>query len=359
MITNYQQELDELLLTVAQNNASDLHIGVGKKPTLRMDGSLVSLDRKEILTPQDCESLTFALLSEEQKQRFLREKELDFSYSYKDKARFRVNVFFQRGFISVAMRLIPARVRTAEELNLPPIVHEFTRATQGFVLVVGPSGHGKSTSLAALIDEINHTRADHIVTIEDPIEYLFIQDRAIINQREVGLDTNDFHTALRSVFREDPDVIMIGEMRDYETMSAAITAAETGHLVFASLHTNNAPQTIDRVIDSFPAAQQNQVRTQLGATLLGVLSQRLIPRLEGGRVPAVEVMLGCPAVSTLVREGKTHELNLVIETNTEMGMVSLNRSLADLVKRREISMENALIYSLNPAELRTRARKGY
>ncbi len=347
------------MLTVAQNNASDLHIGVGKKPTLRMDGSLVSLDRKEILTPQDCESLTFALLSEEQKQRFLREKELDFSYSYKDKARFRVNVFFQRGFISVAMRLIPARVRTAEELNLPPIVHEFTRATQGFVLVVGPSGHGKSTSLAALIDEINHTRADHIVTIEDPIEYLFIQDRAIINQREVGLDTNDFHTALKSVSGEDPGVIMIGELWDYETMSSAITAAETGHLVFASLHTNNAPQTIDRVIDSFPAAQQNQVRTQLGATLLGVLSQRLIPRLEGGRVPAVEVMLGCPAVSTLVREGKTHELNLVIETNTEMGMVSLNRSLADLVKRREISMENALIYSLNPAELRTRARKGY
>ncbi len=359
MITNYQQELDELLLTVAQNNASDLHIGVGKKPTLRIDGGLVSIEQKKILTPQDCEGLAFALLSEEQKDKFLKAREIDFSYSYKDKARFRVNAFWQRGFIGVAMRLIPAKIKTLEELNMPPILHEFVHATQGFVLIVGPSGHGKSTTLAAIIDEINHVRTDHIVTIEDPIEYLFIQDRAIINQREVGLDTRDFPTALRSVFRQDPDVIMIGEMRDYETMSAAITAAETGHLVFASLHTNNAPQTIDRIIDSFPAAQQNQVRAQLAATLLGVVSQRLIPRIEGGRIPAVEVMLGCPAVSSLIREGKIHELNLVIETNTETGMISLNRSLADLVKRREISMENALVYSLNPSELRTRARKQY
>jgi len=359
MIINYQQELDELLLTVAQNNASDLHLGVGRKPTLRIDGALVSIEQKKILTPQDCEGLAFALLGEEQKARFLKEKELDLSYSYKDKARFRVNIFFQRGFISVAMRLIPARIRTVEELNLPPILHEFSRATQGFVLIVGPSGHGKSTTLAAIIDEINHTRTDHIVTVEDPIEFLFIQDRAIISQREVGLDTRGFHVALRSVFREDPDVIMIGEMRDYETMSAAITAAETGHLVFASLHTNNAPQTIDRIIDSFPAGQQNQVRAQLAATLLGIASQRLIPRIEGGRIPAVEVMLGCSAVSSLIREGKIYELNLVIETNTELGMISLNRSLADLVKRREISMENALVYSLNPSELRTRVRKQY
>ncbi len=359
MITNYQQELDELLLIVAQSNASDLHIGVGKKPTLRIDGSLIAVEQKDILTPQDCEGLAFALLNEEQKERFLKEKELDLSYSFKDKARFRVNLFFQRGFISVAMRLIPARIKTIEELNLPPVLHEFAQATQGFALIVGPSGHGKSTTVAALIDEINHVRTDHIVTIEDPIEYLFIQDRAIINQREVGIDTNDFHSALRSVFREDPDVIMIGELRDYETMSAAITAAETGHLVFASLHTNNAPQTIDRIIDSFPAAQQNQVRAQLAATLLGVVSQRLIPKIEGGRVPAIEVMIGCPAVSTLIREAKIHELNLVIETNSELGMLSLNRSLADLVKRREISMENALIYSLDPSELRTRVRKQY
>ncbi|PIQ92022.1 MAG: type IV pili twitching motility protein PilT [Parcubacteria group bacterium CG11_big_fil_rev_8_21_14_0_20_39_14] len=359
MIINYQQELDELLLMVAQGNASDLHLGVGRKPTLRIDGALVSIEKKEILTPKDCEGLVFALLSEEQKERFLREKEIDFSYSHKDKVRFRVNVFFQRGFISAALRLIPARIKTIEELNLPPICHEFSQANQGFVLVVGPSGHGKSTTLAALIDEINHTRTDHIVTIEDPIEYLFIQDRAIVNQREVILDTYNFHNALRSVFRQDPDVIMIGEMRDYETMSAAITAAETGHLVFASLHTNNASQTVDRIIDSFPASQQNQIRSQLAATLLGVISQRLIPRIEGGRIPASEIMISCPAVSSLIREGKTHELNLVIETNTELGMIALNRSLVELVKRREISMENALIYSLNPSELRSRMKKQY
>jgi len=231
-------------------------------------------------------------------------------------------------------------------------LHEFTKPTQGFILITGPSSHGKSTTLAALIDEINHTRADHIITIEDPIEYVFEDDRAIVDQREVYHDTLSFSGALRSAFRQDPDVIMVGEMRDPETMATAITAAETGHLVFATLHTNSAAQTIHRIVDSFPAAQQDQIRAQLSGSLLGVVSQRLIPSIKGGLIPACEVMLSTPAISNLIRENKTHEIPLVIETSAEVGMISLNRYLANLVKRKEISLENAFNYSLNPAELR-------
>ena len=296
-------------------------------------------------------------MTENQRERFLREKEIDFSYDFNGKARFRINIFFQSSSISAACRLIPSKIRTIEELNLPPILHTFTRSNQGFVLITGPSSHGKSTTLAALIDEINHTRTDHVITIEDPIEYVFEDDRSIVDQRELYSDTHSFARSLRSTLRQDPDVIMVGEMRDPETMATAITAAETGHLVFATLHTNSAAQSIHRVVDSFPPAQQSQIRAQLASSLFGVVSQRLVPRIKGGLIPSCEVMLATPAVSNLIRENKIHEMPLVIETSAEEGMISLNRSLADLVRRREISLENALLYSQNPTELRMLIRR--
>jgi twitching motility protein PilT len=255
------------------------------------------------------------------------------------------------------LRLIPQKISTIEELEMPPVLHRFTTPVQGFFLAVGPSGHGKSTTLAALVDEINHTRTEHIITIEDPIEYIFTQDKSIINQREVGRDTESFSSALRAAFRQDPDVIMVGEMRDTETISTAITAAETGHLVFATLHTNNASQTIDRIIDSFPPAQQHQVRSQLALTLIGVVSKRLIPKIDGGIVPAMEVMITNPAVRNLIRENKVYELDLVIETGADQGMISLNRSLANLVRQGVISMQTAEMYSLNPSEMRSIAER--
>ena len=349
---DYKIELNELLEAVGKQNASDLHISVGRYPTLRVDGKLIPLVKRPLITPERSEGLVMALLSEEQKKTFLAEKELDFAYSYKEKARFRVNVFYQGGYMTAALRFFSSNIKTVKELNLPPIIEKFTKYSQGFFLMVGPSGQGKSTTLAALIDLINHTRAEHIITIEDPIEYLFIQDRSIINQREVGFDTKAFSRALRSSFRQDPNVLMIGEMRDLETISTALSAAETGHLVFATLHTNNAAQTIDRIIDSFPAGAQSQVRAQLASTLVGVVSQRLIPKIGGGRVPAVEVMFANSAVRNLIREGKGHQLDLVIQTSADEGMIPLDKSLTDLVHKGEISLENAELYSLNPKELR-------
>jgi len=349
---DYKQKLNELLLTCAKQEASDLHIGVGKHPTLRVDGSLVPLSKEPILTPQDTEGLVMALLTPEQQQYILKHREIDLSYTFEDKARFRVNAYFQRNYLAAALRLIPARIRNVEELNLPSILHDFTKLSQGFVLVVGPAGHGKSTALAALLDEINHTRTEHIITIEDPIEYIFVQDKSIVSQREVGSDTETFSNALKSVLRQDPDVLMIGEMRDNESIATSLTAAETGHLVFSTLHTNSASQTIDRVIDSFPAEQQGQIASQMATMLVGIVSIRLIPRVNGGRIPACEVMLANPAIRNLIRERKTYQIDLVIETNSQEGMITLNRSLADLVSRREISMENAELYSLNPSELR-------
>lgn len=344
-------KIEGLLSQVVKQNASDLHISVGRHPTLRVDGSLVPLLKEEVITPDTAKDFIFSLINEEQKNRFLGEKDLDFSYDFRGRARFRINVFNQRGFMSAALRLIPAKIRSIQELNLPPVIKEFSSKQQGFLLVVGPTGHGKSTTLAAIIDEINKTRADHIITIEDPIEYLFTSEQAIVDQREIGIDTPDFLRALRSLFREDVDVAMIGEMRDANTMSMAVTAAETGHLVLSTLHTNNAAQTIDRIIDTFPSAQQNQIRAQLASTLIGIISQRLVPRASGGLVPAVEVMLANPAVRNLIRENKIHELDLVIETSSDQGMISLNRSLVDLVRKGEITLENALNYSLNPDEL--------
>ncbi|MFH1462394.1 MAG: type IV pilus twitching motility protein PilT [bacterium] len=352
MPNNYQAQLKELLEVTVKEQASDLHLSVGHPPILRISGRLVPLLKKKTLASKDSQGLSQVLMTPEQAQRFLNEKEIDFSYNFYGQARFRVNIFFQKGEVSLAFRLISAKIRSIEELNLPPVLYEFARASQGFILITGPSSQGKSTTLAALIDEINHTRTDHIITIEDPIEYVFKDDRSIIDQREVFQDTLSFARALRSTFRQDPDVIMVGEMRDPETISTAITAAETGHLVFATLHTNSASQTIHRVVDSFSSDQQDQIRAQLSGSLLGVISQRLVPRIKGGLIPACEIMISTPAVANLIRENKIHELPLVIETSAEKGMVSLNRSLAGLVKIKEISLENALNYSLNPSELK-------
>ena len=338
-MNNYQKQLKDLLTITCQEQASDLHLCVDHPPIIRLTGRLIPLVKQKKLSSEDLKNLSGALMQDDQKARFLAQKEVDFSYNFIEKeARFRVNIFFQSGEISCALRLIPAKIRTIDELNLPPVLHEFTTPSQGFVLMTGPSSHGKSTTLAALIDEINHNRTDHIITIEDPIEYVFRDDRAIIDQREVYQDTLSFARALRSTFRQDPDVIMVGEMRDPETMGTAITAAETGHLVFATLHTNSASQTIHRIVDSFPSAQQDQIRAQLSGSLLGVVSQRLVPRIRGGLIPACEVMMATPAVANLIRENKIHELPLVIETSAEKGMISLNRALADLVKRKEMMM---------------------
>lgn len=348
-----QQYFEDLLSLVVKENASDLHVSVGRHPTLRIDGALVPLLKEEVVTPNSARDFIFSMLTEEQKERYLAQKDLDLSYNFRDRARFRVNIFHQRGFMGAALRLIPAKIRTFKELNLPPVLEEFSVRQQGFLLVVGPTGHGKSTTLAALVDKINHLRADHIITIEDPIEYLFTSDRAIIDQREIGIDAADFPRALKSMFREDVDVAMVGEMRDAETMAMAVTAAETGHLILSTLHTNNAAQTIDRIIDSFPPSQQNQIRAQLASSLIGIISQRLVPKVSGGLIPAVEVMLANTAVRNLIRENKIHELDLVIETSSDQGMVSLNRSLAELVRKGEISVENAVAYSTNPQELQS------
>ena len=355
-MNNYAKKLEELLETTIRQQASDIHFSVGRFPTLRISGRLVPLLKKKKLSAKDTKGLAQNMMSAQELEKLLEKKEIDFSYHFKDRARFRVNVFFQRKNVSCALRLIPSKIPTIEELNLPETLHEFTKASQGFVLITGPSSHGKSTTLASLINEINHTKAVHIITIEDPIEYVFKDDRSIVDQREVNRDTLSFAAALRSTFRQDPDVIMVGEMRDSETMVTAITAAETGHLVFATLHTNSAAQTIHRIVDSFPPEQQQQVRAQLSGSLLGVVSQRLIPRIKGGLIPATEIMMCTPAVANLIRENKIHELPLVIQTSAEKGMISLNRSLAALVKQREISLENALNYSLSPTELKTLIR---
>ncbi len=345
-------------MAASRQGASDLHIAVGRRPTLRLDGLLVPLQQEPIVTPEIAEGLVLGLLTEAHKERFLKEKELDFSYNHDgDNARFRANVYYQKGYMAAALRLIQPKIRTIEELNLPPILHDFCKLTQGFVLLTGPAGHGKSTSLAAMLDEINHTREDHIITIEDPIEYQFAQDRSIVSQREVSIDTNSFANGLREVLRQDPDVIMIGEMRDAESIATAMTAAETGHLVFSTLHTNSAAQTIDRIIDTFPAAQQSQVTSQLAATLVAIVSQRLIPNVNGGRIPAHEIMIVNSAIRNLIRERKAYQIDVVIETNLQEGMITLNRSLSNLVRQKQISLENAELYSTNPAELRLMIHK--
>lgn len=354
---NYQILLKKLLEITIEKKASDLHISVGHPPTLRITRNLIRLEEEKIITPEDSEGIAFVLMDERQKEKFLREKEIDFAYDFDNLARFRINIFFQRRVISIALRLIPSKIRTIEELNLPYVLHKFTQATQGFVLITGSSSQGKSTTLASLIDEINHQRKEHIITIEEPIEYIFHDDKSLIDQREVYHDTLSFPRALRSTLREDPDVIMVGEMRDLETIATAITAAETGHLVFATLHTNSASQTIHRIVDVFPSFQQNQIRAQLSGSLLGIVSQRLVPRISNGFIPACEVMISNSAIDNLIRENKIHEIPSVIETSRKDGMISLNQSLAELINKKEITKEIALRYSLNPQELKGRFKR--
>ena len=349
---DFKQLLAELLHQTAQNGATDLHLSPGNYPVVRIDSRLIPLTQYPILDKSLLENLIFTLLGEDRKSHFLAEKELDFSFDADGKNRFRVNAYVTKGGYAGSLRLIPNEIRTPDELGLPPILKIFTRLSQGFVLVVGPNGHGKSTTLASLINIINRERGDKIVTIEDPIEYIFTPDKSIIDQREVGSDTLSFHKAIRSTFRQNVNVIMVGEMRDFETMSAAFTAAETGHLVFASLHTNSASQTIERIIDSFPPNQQSQIRGQLANTISGVISQRLIPRIRGGLVPAVEVMVATTAVRTLIRDNRPRQLDLVIDTSQDVGMISMDRSLANLVRNKEITLERAEFYSSNPQNLK-------
>lgn len=348
----YKKELEELLLLVARENGSDLHLSPGTYPTVRIDGRLMALSQRSILDPETLEGFALVVMGSENKGKFLLEKEYDVSYALGEKARFRVNIYLTKGSFAVTARHIPFEIKTIEELKLPPIVKFFSRLSQGFVLVVGPNGHGKSTTLAAMINLINKERIEKIITIEDPIEYVFAPDKSIIDQRELHQDTNAFDSALRSTFRQNVNVVMVGEMRDYSTISTAVSAAETGHLVFGSLHTNSAAQTVERIIDSFPPAQQPQIATQLASTLSGVISQRLIPRINGGLIPAVEVMIANTAVRNLIRENKTEQLNNIIETSQELGMISLNRSLAELIKKKEITLEHAEFYSLRPKELK-------
>ncbi len=353
---DYFQNLKKILDIAIKEQSSDLLISVGHPPVIRITGQLIPLIKENKMTAQDTQNYAFSIMDEVKQQKLLKEREIDFSYDFDGKARFRVNVFFQQGYISMALRLISPVIKTIEDLLLPAVLHEFTGKSQGLVLVTGASGQGKSTTLAAMLDEINHTKSVHIVTIEDPIEFVYKGDRAIIEQREVGADTNTFPSALKAIFRQNPDVIMVGEMRDLETISTTITSAETGHLVFATLHTNSAAQSIHRMIDVFPADQQNQIRYQLAGSLLGVISQRLIPRISGGFIPVCEVMICNNAIANLIRENKTHEIPAVIETSLREGMISLNRALSDLVRKKEISLKNSIDYSFNPSDLKNLLR---
>lgn len=344
-------DIKQYLQMIVDAKASDLHLISGIPPTLRVDGNLAPIPSAGVLTPDIISDLLKQVLSGEQFERLNVNKEIDFSLSFSDKGRFRVNAYTQKGNLAAAFRLIPLTIPKIETLGLPTILHSFTNLRQGFVLVTGPTGHGKSTTLAAMLDEINSTQSRHIVTIEDPIEFVFNAQKSIISQREMRSDTHSWEIALRSVLREDPDVVLVGEMRDYETIAAALTVAETGHLVFATLHTNSAAQTIDRIVDVFPEEQQKQVRLQLANTLEAVFSQRLVPAMTKGRVVAYEVMLGTTAIRTAIRDNKTHQIETILETSQEVGMSTLERSLADLVKRGLVSLEVAQSWSLRPEEL--------
>lgn len=343
--------LDELLEIVVENNASDLHLAVGLPPIMRIDGEL-KLTRYEVLTAPMAQRMVYDILADDQIQRYETELELDCSYAMRKIARFRVNVYRDRGNVAAAFRLIPTRIPTVQGLGLPPVVEDLARRPRGLLLVTGPTGSGKSTTLAAMIHQINSERSEHIVTIEDPIEYLHSHKKSVINQRELGEDTHSFHAALRSVLREDPDVILVGEMRDLETIALAITCAETGHLVMATLHTNNAAESVDRIIDVFPSAQQEQIRVQLSNNVLAIFSQQLLPRAgQPGRVAAVEVMVATSAVRNLIRENKAHQMHSIIQTSAAAGMQSMDQALRDLQKQGLITYEVAMRRSHNPAEL--------
>ena len=349
-------EIQELFRLTAKDKASDLHLIVGSSPVLRVDGELRKLSKFPSLAEEETEKMIFSLLTAEQKEVFLANKELDFSYAWQG-LRFRVNIYHQKGTIAGSFRLIPEKIVSIDELNLPSICHEFTSLRQGLILITGPSGMGKSTTLASIINEINQERSVHIVTIEDPIEYVYPQGKSIISQREVHFDTYSWEVALRSILREDPDVVLLGEMRDYETISSALTIAETGHLVFATLHTNSAAQAVDRIVDVFPGHQQPQVRLQLSFTIEAVLSERLVPQIGGGRIPAFEILVGTSAVKNTIREGKTYLIDNIIQTSQEKGMMNLETYLAGLIKRGKVSYETAQSFCLRPQELARLVKK--
>ena len=344
--------MEDLLSLTINRNASDLHIAAGYPPIIRIDGELEEVGDR-ILSPEDAEELIFSVLDDEKKELLEVNREIDFAYTYQGavNARFRINAFYSMKSLCAALRLIPSRIRTIEELMLPQMYHQFAKLKQGLILVTGPTGHGKSTTLASILEDVNRTRFCHLVTIEDPIEYVFEGKKALIDQREMNDDTHSWEIALRSALRQDPDVLLVGEMRDYETISATITLAETGHLVFATLHTNSASQTIDRVIDVFPENQQPQVRAQLANILEAVVAQRLIPLDKGGRRAVSEIMLKNSAVGNLIREGKTNQIDNVIRTSSDIGMVSLEKSLVNLVREGVISVQKAQEYAVFPEEV--------
>lgn len=343
--------IELLLEEVVKKKASDLHLQVGLRPMLRVDGALGPIPGTEVLSEQAVEALVFAILDEDQKQILLKDKEFDFSFAFGDLGRFRVNAFHERGNLAAALRLIPNEILTIEQLGLPDTVNKFAEYPRGLVLVTGPTGSGKSTTLAALVDKINSERAQHIITIEDPIEFTHRSKKSVLVQREVHYDTFSFSAALRSSLRQDPDVVLIGEMRDLETIASAITIAETGHLVFATLHTNSAAQSIDRMIDVFPPHQQPQIRSQLSNILMAICSQRLVPSIGGGRVAAAEIMIATPAVRNIVREGKTHQLDAVIQTGAEYGMQSMDKTLVSMIHTGKITYDEARNFAVDIEEL--------
>ena len=346
-------DFSEVLTRMVAERASDVHLTAGRAPSIRVRGRVIPLDDYPRLTPQDTRDVVYSVLNSDQRKRFENELQLDFAYMIPGVARFRVNVFFQRGSISAAFRHVPEQIETLEGLGLPAVMAEFTRKPRGFVLVTGPTGSGKSTSLASMIDLINRERDEHILTIEDPIEFLHRHNRCIVNQREIGADAADFPTALKAALRQDPDVILVGEMRDLETISTAITAAETGHLVFATLHTQSTAQTVDRIIDVFPPHQQQQVRMQLSIALEGIVTQQLLPTADGSsRVPATEVLVPTPAVRNLIREGKTHQIYSVLQTSASSGMQTMDSHLAQLVRAGRITREIAERRGSVPEELK-------
>jgi len=350
--------MQNLLTTTFSKGASDLHLISGSPPTVRVHGELRPVENAQKLTAQETEQMVFSLLDEAQRNKLVKYRELDFSVVLEGIGRFRANAYWQKQSVSLALRAISERIPAIDELKLPAVCHQFARLRQGFVLVTGPTGHGKSTTLAAIIEEINQTRTEHIVTIEDPVEFVYSSRSSLVSQREMGDDTLTWAAALKSVLREDPNVVLVGEMRDPETMSAAMTVAETGHLVFATLHTNSAAQTIDRIVDGFPEDQQNQVMMQLSNALEAVLSQRLVPTKGGtGRIPVTEVLVATPAVRNTIREGKSHQLNSIIQTSSELGMMTLESSLAYWVNQGVLDFEKAREFSLRPADL-TRLVRG-
>lgn len=344
-------KIESLLEFVVKQDASDLHLTVGMPPMVRVDGALKPVPNLPVLTPSDTESLIFSIVDEVQKDILLKDMEVDFSFAFGDVARFRANAYHQKGNLGIALRLIPTKIRTIADLGMPATIEKFTDFPRGLVLVTGPTGSGKSTTLAAMVDKINREKALHIITIEDPIEYAHKHIKSVVEQREVHYDTRSFAAALRSALREDPDVVLIGEMRDLETIAAAITIAETGHLVLATLHTNNAAQSVDRMVDVFPPHQQQQIRVQLSSILQAIVSQRLVPVIGGGRIAATEIMVATPAVRNIIREGKSHQLDAVIQTGAEDGMQTMDRTLAQLVKAGKVTLDEARGYAIDIKEL--------